>query len=71
MFVDYLIAGDSDLADWPLVGFHENKRGRGALMLEPADPAGRLVWISSGLPGSVHDLTAAVSCLAGFTTRAR
>lgn len=54
MFVDYLIAGDSDLADWPLVGFHENKRGRGALMhWNAADPAGRLVWISSGLAQSM------------------
>ncbi|GAA3463405.1 hypothetical protein J2S66_002898 [Saccharothrix longispora] len=25
----------------------------------PADPAGRLVWVSAALPGAVHDLTAA------------
>ncbi|SDZ21787.1 DDE superfamily endonuclease [Micromonospora pattaloongensis] len=33
--------------------------GRTAASQPPPDPAGRLVWASAALPGSVHDLTAA------------
>jgi endoglucanase len=45
-FVDYLISTDADFAYWPLVGFHENKRGNGWALMH---------WNAAGERIGVHD----------------
>ncbi len=45
-FVDHLIAEDADFAYWPLVGFHENKRGNGWALMH---------WNAAGQRIGVHD----------------
>ncbi|MFI2378604.1 glycoside hydrolase family 5 protein [Streptomyces sp. NPDC018964] len=45
-FVDRLIRADTDFAYWPLVGWHENRRGNGWALLH---------WDSAGRRMGVHD----------------
>ncbi|MER6622827.1 cellulase family glycosylhydrolase [Streptomyces sp. NPDC000931] len=45
-FVDRLIRADADFAYWPLVGWHENRRGNGWALLH---------WDSAGRRMGVHD----------------
>jgi len=46
-FVDHLIRTDADFAYWPLVGWHENRRGNGWALLH-WDAAGRRMGIHDG-----------------------
>jgi endoglucanase len=46
-FVDYLIAMDADFAYWPLVGWHENRRGDGWALMS-WDSAGRRMGLFDG-----------------------
>ncbi len=46
-FVDYLIATDADFAYWPLVGWHENRRGDGWALMS-WDSAGRRMGLFDG-----------------------
>jgi len=45
--VDYLIAKDADFAYWPLVGFHQDKRGNGWALMH-WDPAGNRIGVHDG-----------------------
>ncbi|MGW9401820.1 glycoside hydrolase family 5 protein [Streptomyces sp. NPDC055642] len=45
-FVDHLIRTDADFAYWPLVGWHENRRGNGWALLH---------WDSAGRRMGIHD----------------
>lgn len=45
-FVDHLIRTDADFAYWPLVGWHENRRGNGWALLH---------WDAAGNRMGVHD----------------
>ncbi|MER7713779.1 cellulase family glycosylhydrolase [Streptomyces werraensis] len=45
-FVDELIRADADFAYWPLVGWHENRRGNGWALLH---------WDTAGRRMAVHD----------------
>ncbi|WP_413758091.1 glycoside hydrolase family 5 protein [Streptomyces sp. MMBL 11-3] len=46
-FVDHLIRTDADFAYWPLVGWHENRRGNGWALLH-WDSAGRRMGVYDG-----------------------
>jgi len=46
-FVDQLIANDADFAYWPLVGWHENRKGNGWALLS-WDSAGRRMGLYDG-----------------------
>lgn len=52
-----LIPIDRVAADRPFYSGKHNKHGMNIQIL--ADPAGRLIWASPALPGSVHDIKAA------------
>lgn len=40
--------------------YHSGKRKHHGMNVQvPADPAGRLIWVSDALPGATHDLAAA------------
>lgn len=52
-----LLRIDRIAADRPYYSGKHKRHGMNAQVL--ADPAGRLLWVSPALPGSVHDLTAA------------
>jgi endoglucanase len=46
-FVDYLISRDADFAYWPLVGFHEGKRGNGWALMH-WNAAGERIGVNDG-----------------------
>ncbi|MFI8089383.1 glycoside hydrolase family 5 protein [Streptomyces sp. NPDC086080] len=46
-FVDHLVRTDADFAYWPLVGWHENRRGNGWALLH-WDAAGRRMGVLDG-----------------------
>lgn len=46
-FVDHLVRTDADFAYWPLVGWHENRRGNGWGLLH-WDSAGRRMGVNDG-----------------------
>jgi hypothetical protein len=55
-----LIQIDRVAVDRPYYSGKHKRHGVNVQVL--ADPAGRLIWVSPGLPGSAHDLTAARTC---------